>query len=523
MKNRIGKTKVALFAALMIAGLSLAAQGASTGKPADKSAGASAHRTVELTAGQASTVDLGRPVADILVANPAVADVGTMRSSRLYIVGKTVGDTNVLAFDAAGNQLADIGVRVSVDGATIRSTLKKFFPRENIDARTVKNDIVLTGTVSTPIVANQVRDLASRFLAAGAGQTLVDLMKVDGDQQVMLKVKIVEAKRDILREYGFTPSFRPGSAGSDSNLVGLPGSGLAAAATPFATGQLFIRDNRFGPLEIELRALEKDGLLNTLAEPNLTAISGETAGFLAGGEFPVPTGRDTNGNITLEFKKFGVALNFTPTVLSNDRISLQLTTEVSEKSTENSVTLVNTIIPGLNVRRAETTVQMGSGGTVMIAGLIKSSDAHNFTGLPGMKDVPILGELFKSKSFSRNETELVILVTPYLVTPFADPQAVDVSGGTVVPSALTTPAPLPLAPQKRSDAGGTVPVRAADAGAYPVPAVERQALTQGEMHASLPGGGHPLSQSFVDNLRRVYGRKAPPNAAPGAPFGYIVD
>lgn len=379
-------------------------------------------KTIRLTTGMAETVELPKAVADVLVANPSIADVGSLRANRLYIVGKAIGDTNVLAFDDTGNQLADIAVHVRVDESSLRDSLHEFFPDEKLEVHTVNDSIVLNGSVSNPSVANQVRDLAGRFIKT-SGQTLVDLMTVRGEQQVMLKVKVVEARRDILREYGIdtTLTGRAGDARGvfDANT----GVGLTSL-TQFGSGTLAVMGgSSVGPVNVNIQGLERDGLINTLAEPTLTAISGESAGFLAGGEFPVPSGRDTSGNVSIEFKQFGVSLNFIPTVMGRDRISMQLTSEVSEKSDQDSVTLVNTIIPGLTVRRAQTTVQMASGGTLMMAGLLKSRTVDAVNGFPGLKDLPIIGELFKSKSFQRGESELVFLVTPYIVEPYALPQA----------------------------------------------------------------------------------------------------
>jgi pilus assembly protein CpaC len=526
------------------------------------SAAPSVHREIQLTAGAANTVELSESVADILVANPAIAEVGTMRSNRLYVVGKAVGDTNVLAFDAQGNQMADIAVHVSVDGTNIRDTLRKFFPREKIDARTVKNDIVLTGDVSTPVIANQIRDLAARFLT-GQGQTVVDLMKVQGDQQVMLKVKVVEAKRNALREFGFDANFGAINASSVKNGASFAATGAQtglAALSPFGQAQMFIDNGSHGTaFALGINALEQDGLANILAEPTLTAISGETASFLAGGEIPIPTAKDNQGNVTLEFKKFGVSLNFVPTVLSNDRISLQLSTEVSEKSAADGVTLVGTVIPGLTIRQAETTVQMASGGTLMIAGLLKSSDVHALNGFPGAQDLPIIGELFRSKSFSRDESELVFLVTPYIVEPYADAKAVEVSdtpqplGATrpvMPPASGTLPSTAP-SPQKHTDATPfapavpAAPMTSVAAADLPPPTEETREVSAPAAAAELPppfptSPGHaprrpaaaqaapavfrPLSQSFVDNLQKVYGPRAPrQDMAAGVAFGYIVD
>ncbi len=404
--NRSYARKLFATAAVVLwtAGLSVVAQGA-------------ASPSVNLVAGKAETIMLSKPAADILVANPSIADVGSLRADRLYVVGRGVGDTNILAFDAEGNQLADIAVHVAVDDATLRSTLKNLFPKEKITVSTVNNSVVLKGRASSAMVANQIRDVSTRFVGANAAnRTLVDLMTVAGEQQVMLKVKVLEAQRDVLRELGVSIN------GTDFDTV--TGVGLSAL-TQFGNGVLTVDPpgGHFGPFNIDVRGLERDGLINTLAEPTLTAISGETAGFLAGGEFPVPAGRDQDGNVTIEFRQFGVSLNFIPTVLDQDRISLQLTSEVSERSEANSVTLINTIIPGLSVRRAQTTVQMQSGGTLMMAGLMRSRSVDALNGFPGLKDIPILGNLFKSKSFQRGESELVFLVTPYLVEPFADAHA----------------------------------------------------------------------------------------------------
>jgi len=385
--------------------------------------------TVQVIQGKAETVELMGDVADILVANPLIADVGTLRTDRLYIVGRGVGETNILAYDEFGNQLANINVHVRVDDQNIQDTLRSFFPSEDIKAKTVKNNIVLTGTVSNPSVSNQVRDLASRFLT-GNNQTIVDLMTVRGEQQVMLKVRMLEVQRAALKELGISTSFGVdlvnGAPTTLNRGLGYIGSNVGLTATsPFGTGAFLLgNDKHWGQVLAEFRGLETNGLINVLAEPNLTAISGETAGFLAGGEFPIPVARDRDGNITLEFKKFGVSLNFTPTVLGKDRIALNMETEVSEKDPNNSITLSSTKIDGLKVRRAETTVEMGSGNTIMIAGLIKSDTVDALNGFPGLKDIPVLGQLFQSKSFQRNESELLIMVTPYLVKPYSDAEAV---------------------------------------------------------------------------------------------------
>lgn len=426
MKRSITKILASLAMCLAVVSLSVMAQGAPAGN------------TVKLSIGKADTINLSKPAADVLVASPGVADVGSLRSNRLYIVGKAIGDTNVLVFDEEGNQIADIAIQVRADQQTLRETVREFFPNEGIDVRTVNDSVVLQGEVSTPAVANQVRDLVGRFVRSG--QPLVDLMKVQGEQQVMLKVKVIEAKRSLLREYGIQTSLGQTSNGrlNGSFTTTAGGVGLAAVSE-FGSGAIALAQaGGLGPLTVNYEALENKGLVNTLAEPTLTAISGETAGFLAGGEFPVPASRDSSGNITVEFKQFGVALNFIPTVLSSDRISMQLTSEVSEKSDVDGVTFGGITVPGLAIRRAQTTVQIGSGGTLMIAGLLKSSATDALNGYPGLSSIPILGNLFKSKSFQRGESELVFLVTPYIVKPFGAPQGERIAAASPLPSEIVT-------------------------------------------------------------------------------------
>ncbi|MEZ0223694.1 MAG: pilus assembly protein N-terminal domain-containing protein [Alphaproteobacteria bacterium] len=426
MKRSITKILASLAVCLAVVSLSVMAQGASSGN------------TVKLSIGKADTINLSKPAADVLVASPGVADVGSLRSNRLYVVGKAIGDTNVLVFDEEGNQIADISIQVRADQQTLRETVREFFPNEAIDVRTVNDSVVLQGDVSTPATANQVRDLVGRFVRSG--QSIVDLMKVQGEQQVMLKVKVIEAKRSLLREYGVQTNVAGFSNGKlDGSFTSTAGGVGLAAVSEFGSGTLALAQmGGFGPLTVNYQALENKGLVNTLAEPTLTAISGETAGFLAGGEFPVPASRDSSGNITVEFKQFGVALNFIPTVLSSDRISMQLTSEVSEKSDVDGVTFGGITVPGLAIRRAQTTVQIGSGGTLMIAGLLKSSATDALNGYPGLSSIPILGNLFKSKSFQRGESELVFLVTPYIVKPYGMQQGERVAAASPLPSEIVT-------------------------------------------------------------------------------------
>ncbi len=504
MKHGVSKILMVAAAVVLSAGISIVAHGAT----------AEIGQTVTLTAGKAETIALPGAAADILVANPSIADVGSLRADRLYVVGRGVGDTNILAFDAEGKQMADIAVHVSVDDDTLRKTLKELFPKERVEIKTVNNSVVLKGTVSTPMVANQVRDLAQRFIGAAAtNRTLVDIMTVRGEQQVMLKVKVLEVRRDVLREMGINLNL----ASQDISTA----AGFGISGTQFGSGVLeLLQRGSFGPLSIEAEGLETHGVLSTLAEPTLTAISGESAGFLAGGEFPIPASRDAQGNVTLEFRQFGVSLSFIPTVLGEENISLQLTSEVSERSDADGVTLQGTLIPGLSVRRAQTTVQMASGGTIMIAGLLRSTSTEGLNGLPGFKDLPILGELFKSKSFRRGESELVFLVTPYLVEPFADQQAERVTrnDNDLLHSILQTGkngAPV-TAPATMPGKGG---LKQGDAPVSPQPVrQERTYPRQGEENRT--AGEKKADASDVWRPRSVRERQT---ASAGAPKGQFYD
>jgi pilus assembly protein CpaC len=266
------------------------------------------------------------------------------------------------------------------------------------------------------------------------------MMTVNGEQQVLLKVKIAEVQRNLLKEFGTDTDIAGVNSGNFGvrNTTDLAGK---LTKTPFSTGSLAYQTGATGPISLTLQALEEKGLLNTLAEPNLTAISGQRAEFLAGGEYPVPVGQSL-GTTTIEFRRFGVALGFTPLVLSNNKINLEMETEVSLLSNEARLELESTSVPSLSVRRAQTTVELASGGSLMIAGIIKSEATNSMSSLPGINKIPIIGQLFSSQSFKRNETELVIFVTAYLVNPIKAPDAV-VADDVPVAKALPPQMPQP--------------------------------------------------------------------------------
>ncbi len=384
--------------------------------------------TLVLTKGMAEVVPLEGAVADIMVANPSIVDVSALQANKLYIVGVNYGTTNVIAVDAAGNVIGRMNVHVKIDDVAIQNTISKLFPDEDIRISSTASQVILAGHVSTPDVAQRAANVVAQYVGevqsrqGTADQLIVNMMTVAGEQQVMLRVKIVEASRDVLRELGIETNFQGGTG--DSRAIGsfLTTAATGLTADPLGAGSVIYDAgiDETGPIQLIIRALEEDGLINTLAEPNLTAISGEQAGFLAGGEFPIPASRDQNGNIVVDYKPFGVALNFRPIVLSDKRISLQLQTEVSSISNQNTLNVNQLNIPGFAVRRAETTVELSSGGSLMIAGLLQSEVRKSLNQLPGVKDIPILGDLVSSESFNRNESELVVIVTAFLVKPYDD-------------------------------------------------------------------------------------------------------
>ncbi len=405
---------------------------------------------LKITLGKADIISLPADVSDVLVANPSVVDVQAVQSDRLYIVGLNIGDTNVIILDSAGEVLRRIDIHVTYDLQAIQSLVNSLFPNESVKIGSVHDQILLTGKVSNPDVASKISSLVGHYVSdlrneeKTTDELIANLLEVRGEQQVMLQVKIIEAERSVIKElgidfrandpdelavttlFGKTPYGSTGRHSFDAlGFGGSDGLSLSQDAVGVASGFFDSGLKGIGSLGLFLSALDDENLINVLAKPNLTAISGQQAGFLAGGEFPVPTGRDQFGNITVEFREFGVSLNFKPIVLSDNRINLQLNTEVSSLDSSNAVVLADLTIPGLSIRRAETTIEMPSGGSLMIAGLLQSQTAKGMSGLPGIKNTPVLGDLISSDSFKRDETEMIVIVTAYIVEPFADKKKAD--------------------------------------------------------------------------------------------------
>jgi pilus assembly protein CpaC len=389
-------------------------------------------RAVELTAvelgqGVATAVDLPRGKArilrlpadarDVLVANPDVADIVIKSPRMAYLLGRAVGDTNAFFFDAQGNEIARLEIRVELDTLAVKQAMDKLLPGSDVKITAVNQNLFLTGQVRSPDLSENARQIAIRFVQES--ENVVNLLAVIEDQQVLLQVRVAEVSRTVLKELGL--NLFGNVLGQVSTLTSGEfalnfGTQPGLVAPPYGFGGFAFTPNDGDVLTLAINALEQNGLIKTLAEPNLTAVSGETANFLAGGEFPIPVAAD-DGQITIAFRRFGVQLNFTPYVQNSGRISLGIGTEVSALSNEGAITLSSISIPALRTRRAETTVELPSGGSLIIAGLLQDDLSTGIEGLPWLKDVPVLGAFFRNNNVNRTERELVIAVTAYLVRP----------------------------------------------------------------------------------------------------------
>jgi pilus assembly protein CpaC len=384
-------------------------------------------RFLSLGVGKSLVIDLPRDIKDVLVADPKIANAVVRSAQRAYIIGAAVGQTNIVFFDSAGQQIAAYDIAVKRDLNGVRAMLKATLPNSDIQIDGVGDSVVLTGMAASPIEAQQAGDIAARL--AGGLDKVVNSITVRGRDQVMLKVTVAEVQRSIIKQLGIdlTANMNYGTAVvkfSNTNP-------FTANNAPLVGGNALTTS--FGSIpsvSATLRAMESAGVVRTLAEPNLTAISGESATFISGGEFPIPTGvtcqSTTTGAIgncvqTVAFKKFGISLNFTPVVLTEGRISLRVMTEVSEVSTENALQggVGGTTIPSIKTRRAETTLEIPSGGSMAMAGLIQEQTKQAINGFPGLQQLPVLGTLFRSRDFANSQTELMVLVTPYVVRAVA--------------------------------------------------------------------------------------------------------
>ena len=437
---------------------------------------------INLGLGKSAVVELPIDVADVLVSGPEIADAVVRSARRIYILGLSVGTTNAFFFDADGGQILNLEIRVERDIAAVQEMIDRLVPDGRIHVEALNDNIVLSGVVGSASQADRARDIAARYVEAP--EQVLNAISISGGEQVLLKVRVVEMQRTIAKQLGvnlngttnfgeFAPPTRiprldgegnpifdqfnnpvydtiqPGGYANSSsfgtnNAFALAGRSLGGLAAGVGADN-YVDGVLQSTVDLTLNALERVGLVRTLAEPNLTAISGEAADFLAGGEFPVPAGRDSEGNVLVEYKAFGVGLSFTPVVLDEGRISLFVSTEVSELTdqgalelTSNSfvdpdsgqvITIPGLTLPGLKVRRAETTLELPSGGSMVMAGLIQDSTKQSIDGTPGAQSIPGLGALFRSRDFESEETELVVIVTPYLVTPTAESDLATPSDG----------------------------------------------------------------------------------------------
>ncbi len=444
-------------------------------------------QSISLGLDKSRVIDLPRDAHDILVANPAVADAVTRTARRIYIFGKRIGQTNIFVFDGAGQEIAVLDIRVERDIAGLEETIRRFLPTAEVRAEMLNDNVVLTGTVMTPQDAAQAVRLAEIYVTGGEATTsqyivsasgsssaaggsgvsqlgeerqrsqIVNLLDIQGEDQVTLKVTVAEVQRSIIKQLGFNGTLSGVIDGMSFAAIGDNPFGLGKAITQ--QGAAFLGSVGSGSLDAQLNAMEQAGVMRTLAEPSLTAISGENASFRVGGQFVVPVGKsDTPGlpaqpPITeiigydaagrpltrttpgtpavpgsLEYESrevdYGIGLDFTPVVLGPGRISLKVRTAVSEPTFESPFNIPGgngaaTNAIGIRKRLADTTVELPSGGSLVIAGLVRDEVRQVVSGFPGLSRLPVLGTLFRSRDFQRYETELVVIVTPYLVRPVA--------------------------------------------------------------------------------------------------------
>lgn len=385
-------------------------------------------RFIPLGIGKSVAIDLPADIKDVLVADPKIANAVIRSSRRVYMIGVAIGQTNIFFFDADGKQIAGFDIAVTRDLNGVRAALKQTLPDSEIRIEGVGDGVMLSGSASSAAESQQAFDMASRLV--GDGAKVVNGITVRGRDQIMLKVTVAEVQRDVIKQLGIdlSGSFNYGTAVVNFNT-----------SNPFsATGQTLSNSSfagSFKSVNATLRAMERAGVIRTLAEPNITAISGETATFMAGGEFPIPNGLSCDTTKSppvcqsqVAFKKFGVSLMFTPVVLSEGRISLKVLTEVSDLSSENALTLQvpgstqSLTIPSIRTRRADTVIEIPSGGSLAMAGMIQEQTKQQINGIPGLMQLPVLGALFKSRDYINHQTELMVLVTPYVVRAVAQKQ-----------------------------------------------------------------------------------------------------
>jgi pilus assembly protein CpaC len=400
-----------------------------------------ATRRITIGVDKSMLIDLPIDLENVLVSNPEVVNAVVKSQRQIYLLGKDQGEANAFFMGPNGQKILLLEIVVARDLTALNETLHRLLPGSKITVDTMGDNVVLSGSVLTPADANRAAELALRAMKKKDKDGVVNLLTVvePAKEQVLLKVTVAEIQREALRRLGvdfpnglvnsgnFTFAKVVANAFPVTSSVapvvapllfagGETGSGAAGSASAIR----WTNGNQSVTAVIE--ALERTGLMRTLAEPNLTALSGETAKFLAGGEFPIPLASD-DGKISISFKQFGVSTTFRPLVLNDGRISLSIGAEVSELSSEGAVVSAGIAVPALKKRSAETTLEMPSGSTLAMAGMLSDDTRQNVDGVPGLKNIPVLGQLFRSNDYRRRETELVILVTPYIATHMSKAQA----------------------------------------------------------------------------------------------------
>ncbi len=406
-------------------------------------------RVVHLALSKSKILDFEDDVRDVLVSDPKIADAVVRSSRRLYLIGNKFGTTNVVVFGAAGRPIANLEIQVELDTQALETLLHRLLPKSSIKVEAVRGTVILSGTVQSSGDAVQAYEVASRFVGAdanlksssaspsttgsvgaaigataagdqtGSSVQVVNALTIGGKDQVMLKVTIAEMQREVIKKLGIDVSVDGTNhwAGAIAQANPFP---ITSATTPNSYG--FTYSGAGSTVTAKLQALEQNSLMKTLAEPNLSALSGEQAQFLVGGEYPIPVSQSSGSSgstIGIEFKTYGIALNFQPVVLAEDRINLTVKTEVSELTSDGAVTIGTLTIPALRVRRASTTLEIPSGGAMVLGGLIKDDVRQALAGTPGLMKLPILGTLFRSRDFQHSQSELVIFIQPVVVHPVA--------------------------------------------------------------------------------------------------------
>ncbi|MCC2976886.1 type II and III secretion system protein family protein [Sphingomonas sp. PL-96] len=455
---------------------------------------------VQMNSGRGQLIDLPAAMTDVFVADDRIADVQVRSAHQLYVFGKTPGETTIHAVSRSGATVYAATVRVGNNITTVGDMLALAMPDAQITATPMNNMVLLTGTVRSPDDIAEAQTLAQAFV--GANTQVLSRLKTATPMQVNLQVRIAEVSRSYVKNIGVnlqssdtTGGFRfnigQGRQGTDASFPSAPEIG----GTFGAAGRLLGLD-----LLASLDLGERNGQVTTLANPNLTAISGETGTFLAGGEIPVPIAQGgNNAAISVEYKQYGVSLAYTPTVLSDGRITLRVRPEVSQITTTGAVEVNNITIPALTTRRAETTVELGSGQSFMIAGLLSNSHDNSISQTPFLANLPIIGSLFRSNAFQRNETELVIVITPYLVKP-------------VDANQIVLPTDGYRAPNDAERVLWGQPASRASEGSRPVPTLAPPAASAPVLGAALPAGPN-LPVLAEDGAGKRKKQKAP--ATPG--------